>query len=214
MNPDDWRFEQHAYAESRCNIQERLHSIIPKVFVLKRSKLLNEGSPWMGVWEPLRGMIVGPQAHKNRVLLAHTTEGCPILCESMWQMPILQQCHKAAIKAIHPNERPMAFRLIGIGYHGTLSNSNATTHKTLPNPKMRSINNNLTCLWTSGWATGAFTQRLNIRGVLPLFGDMKGQSQWSPTLSPQGRGILDLFLPILRSMFVLRVINLWNRRTC
>ena len=36
-------------------------------------------------------MIVSPQAHMSKVLLAYHSKECPILRKSMWQVPTLQQ---------------------------------------------------------------------------------------------------------------------------
>lgn len=114
-------------ANSSYVIQERLLLTIPKVFDPPWSGLHHEGSPWKGVWKPLRGMIIGPQAHTNRVLLVYNAKGCPILHEGMWQVLALQQCHKAIVRTTHVDECLMAFRSMGSRHHGTLSNGNVTT---------------------------------------------------------------------------------------
>ena len=60
------------------------------VFNPRQSRLRYEGSPWGGVRKPLRGTIIGPQAYMSGVLLAYNAEGCQILYEDMWQVPMLQ----------------------------------------------------------------------------------------------------------------------------
>ena len=100
---------------------------MPKMFDPRQGRLCHERSPWRGVWKPLRGAIIGPQAHTSRVLLAFNVEGYPILREGIWQVPTLQQCRKATVRTTHPDKRLMAFRSIGTKHHRTLSNGNATT---------------------------------------------------------------------------------------
>ena len=114
-------------ADSRCTLQERILSTIPKVFDPRQSKLHHKGSPWKGVRKLLRSAFIGSQAHTSRVLLAYNAEGYPILRKSMWQVPMLQQCHKITVWTIHPDERPMALRSMGTGHHGTLSDGDVTT---------------------------------------------------------------------------------------
>ena len=89
MNPDDWNLGRTLRANSGCAIQERFLPTIPKVFDLRRSGLPHEGSPWRGVWKPLRSMIIGLQAHISMVLLAYNVKGCLILRKGMWQVPIM-----------------------------------------------------------------------------------------------------------------------------
>ena len=50
-------------------------------------------------------------------------------------------------------------------------------HETLPNSVTRSISSHLAHLWTNGWNASAFAQQLNVRGVLPLLGGMRGLSR-------------------------------------
>ena len=77
----------------------------------------------MDVWKPLRGVIIGPQAHTSKVLLAYNAEGCPILRK----VSTLQQCRKATVRTTYPDERPMAYRSMGTGHHRTFFDSNAIT---------------------------------------------------------------------------------------
>ena len=114
-------------ADSECALQEGLLPTIPKVFDSRWSGLRHEGSPWRGMRKPFRGTITGPQTHTSRILFAYNAKGCLILCEGMWQVPTLQQCHKATIRTTHLNEHPMAFCSLGTRQYGTLFDGNATT---------------------------------------------------------------------------------------
>ena len=64
----------------------------------------------VGVRKPLRGAIIGPQAHMSGVLLAYNVEGCLILHEDIWQVPMLQKCYKETVQTTYPDERPVASR--------------------------------------------------------------------------------------------------------
>ena len=86
------------------------------------------------------------------------------------------------------------------------------SHKTLLDPMVRSVNNDLVCFWMNGGATGTFSWWLKVGRVLRLIGCMRGQCWQSPTLSPQCVSLFDLLLPNLFSLLVLWRIHLWNWR--
>jgi len=72
-------------------------------------------------------MITSTQVDSSRILLAYHAEGCPSLCQSLRQMPKVQQHHQIANGRAQPDDDPMAFYSIGIGNHGPIPNSDETT---------------------------------------------------------------------------------------
>lgn len=63
---------------------------------------------------------------------------------------------------------------------GRRNNMALEGHETLPNFGTKSNNSYLAHLWTNGQTTGAFALRLNVGGVLPLLGGMRGLGRRTP----------------------------------
>ena len=72
-------------------------------------------------------MVIGAQADSGWILLAHHAEGCPSLFQSLQQMSKVRPRHRTANRRAHSNDGPVAFRSMGIRYHGPIPNSDEIT---------------------------------------------------------------------------------------
>ena len=93
----------------------------------RRGRLLNARSTRSSLRKPFWITVIGTQADPGEILLAYHVEGCHCLRQSLQQVSEVWQPHLAANKGTHSNDGPMAFRLVGIGHHGSIPNSNLTT---------------------------------------------------------------------------------------
>ena len=107
-------------------VQERHLLPISKVFGSWGSRLRHERSSWRDLRKPLKVMVIGTQAHSNRVLLAHHAKGCLNLCQNLWQMSKVQQRHQTVVWKVEPNDSPMAVCSVGVRDHGTILDSGTT----------------------------------------------------------------------------------------
>ena len=108
-------------------IQKGLPPSVPRVFRPRGGRLYHERIPRGDLRKPLRGTIVGIQANSSRILLAHFTEGCANLCQSLRQVSKFWQHHQTTVCGTHPYDNPMAVRLVGIRYYGPLPNGSQAT---------------------------------------------------------------------------------------
>ena len=106
-------------------VQERLLPPIPKLFGPRESRLCDERSPWRDLRKPLWVTIVSTQTDPSRVLLAHHAEGCPNLCQNLWQVLKVQQRHQTAIRRVDHDDSPVAIYSVGIRHHRINPNSGA-----------------------------------------------------------------------------------------
>ena len=67
-------------------------------------------------------------------------------------------------------------------------------HEAFPHFVTRRINSSFPYIRTNKQSTSTFTRRLNIRGMLPILGSMRGLSQQAPTWGSHGCGSLLDFL--------------------
>ena len=96
------------------------------MFGSRGSRLRHERGPQRDLQKSLRVTIVGTQIDLSKVLLAHHAKRCPDLCQSLQQMPKIQQYHKTAVRRIDPYDSPMAVRLVGFRHYEIVPNSGVT----------------------------------------------------------------------------------------
>ena len=58
--------------------------------------------------------------------MAYHAERCPCIRQSLRQVPKVWQPNQATGRRAHPNDGPMAFRSIGVRYHGSVPTSGQT----------------------------------------------------------------------------------------
>lgn len=77
-------------------------------------------------------------------------------------------------------------------------------HETLPHSVTKRISSSLAYLQTYGQTTSALTQRLNVKGMLPLLGGMRGLSRRAPTLGSQDSMafLISLYLFFVSYLFI------------
>ena len=79
----------------------------------------------MDLRKPLKVTIVGTQADSSRVLLAHHAKRCSDLCQSLRQMPKIQQYHQIAVRRVDPYDSPMAICSMRVRHYGIVPNGGA-----------------------------------------------------------------------------------------
>ena len=88
-------------------------------------------------------------------------------------------------------------------------------HKAFPHSVTRRINSTFPYIRTNRQSTSTSTRRLNVRGMLPVLGSMRGLGQQAPTWGFHGCGsLLDFLLFVFYCLLILCWLHLWNRRVC
>ena len=124
------------HIDRQCSLQKGLFPSISKVLSLYRSRLCHERITQGSMWESLEGTLASSKADTSRVLLAYYAVGHPVLHESVWQVPALQQHHMIAISRTNNNKRPLAVRPVGIGHSRTYPYGNMTAQVPYPRDRL------------------------------------------------------------------------------
>ena len=75
------------------------------------------------MWKPFWVTVISAQTNPSGILLAYDAEGCLCICQSLRQVPEIWQPNQVTDRGAHPNDGPMAFHSIKVGYHGLVPNS-------------------------------------------------------------------------------------------